>query len=396
MQPLAQPAGASGPAPIRAIVIDDSAVIRGLVTRWLSAAGIEMVGSFRTGREAVDNAAAAAPEVAVLDIEMPEMDGLTALPLLLQRCPRLKVIVASTLTSRGAEATLRALSLGAADYLPKPGLAEGGSTSDVFRQELLAKVQSLAGRRAAEHAVAPRGPKDWVPVAPQSMAALRPSPAQPARASLAPQAPAPGEPATRAMPQLAPSMVVIGSSTGGPHALMTLVGALGQKLARVPVLITQHMPPLFTPVLAQHLARSSGLPAGEGEDGETLRPGRIYVAPGGRHMRVVRGGAELRIALDDGPPINFCRPSVDPLFASVAALAGSRALGLMLTGMGSDGLDGSRSLVEAGGALIAQDEASSVVWGMPGAVARAGLCSAVVSLDRMAELVSTLLTGKPR
>jgi two-component system, chemotaxis family, protein-glutamate methylesterase/glutaminase len=197
----------------------------------------------------------------------------------------------------------------------------------------------------------------------------------------------------RAFSMQAPRVLLIGSSTGGPQALMTLVTELGPVIDRFPVLITQHMPPTFTTILAEHLARSSHRPAHEAVDGEIVKAGQIYLAPGGRHMRVVRHGAEAAIALDDGPPINFCKPAVDPLFTSAIDVWHGGVLALVLTGMGSDGMRGGKEIVATGGSVIAQDEASSVVWGMPGAAANAGICAAILPLDQIAPKLVRLFSG---
>jgi two-component system chemotaxis response regulator CheB len=188
-------------------------------------------------------------------------------------------------------------------------------------------------------------------------------------------------------------VLLVGASTGGPQALRGLASQLATVCDRVPVLITQHMPPTFTTIMAEHLARASGRPAHEPQDGEPIRPGTIYLAPGGRHMQVERRDRVPVVALDDGPLVNFCRPAVDPLFASAAQVWGGAILALVLTGMGADGARGAAAIVAAGGSIVAQDEASSVVWGMPGAVARAGLCSAVLPLDRIAPKLVELFTG---
>jgi two-component system chemotaxis response regulator CheB len=188
-------------------------------------------------------------------------------------------------------------------------------------------------------------------------------------------------------------VLLIGSSTGGPQALMALVAELGPVIDRVPVLITQHMPPTFTTILAEHLARTSRKPAAEAVDGEPVKPGRIYLAPGGKHMRVVRSGADVAIALDDGPAVNFCKPAVDPLFTSAIDIWHGAILSVILTGMGSDGMRGGKDIVAAGGSVIAQDEASSVVWGMPGAAANAGICAAILPLNQIGARVNRLFAG---
>ena len=190
-----------------------------------------------------------------------------------------------------------------------------------------------------------------------------------------------------------PRALLIGASTGGPQALMALVSEIGPVIDRFPVLITQHMPPTFTTILAEHLARASHRPAHEGVDGEIIKPGRIYLAPGGRHMRVVRQGAHAAIALDDGPAVNFCKPAVDPLFASAIEVWQGGILAVVLTGMGSDGMRGGKEIVAAGGSVIAQDEATSVVWGMPGAATHAGICAAVLPLGQIAPKLIQLFAG---
>jgi len=207
----------------------------------------------------------------------------------------------------------------------------------------------------------------------------------------APAAPAPS--ILRPFSTQAPKVLLIGSSTGGPQALMALVTELGTVIDRFPVLITQHMPPTFTTILAEHLARSSRRPAAEAVHGEPVKPGRIYLAPGGKHMRVVRNGADAAIALDDGPAVNFCKPAVDPLFTSAIDIWHGGILAVILTGMGSDGMRGGKDIVAGGGSVIAQDEASSVVWGMPGAAATAGICSAILPLNQIGSKVNRLFAG---
>jgi two-component system chemotaxis response regulator CheB len=197
----------------------------------------------------------------------------------------------------------------------------------------------------------------------------------------------------RPFPPLPPRILLIGSSTGGPQALNALVGRLNGVLDDAPVLIVQHMPPTFTTILGEHLARASGRPAREAVHGEPVRAGHIYIAPGGRHMRVVRRDNNAQIVLDDGALVNFCKPAVDPLFSTSAEVWGSKCLAIILTGMGSDGTRGAAAIVAAGGAVIAQDEATSVVWGMPGSVTNAGLCSSVLPLDQIAPKIVRLFSG---
>jgi two-component system chemotaxis response regulator CheB len=363
--------------PIRVMVVDDSVVVRGLVSRWIEEEpGLTVAASLRNGRDAVDQLERVDPDVVILDIEMPELDGISALPLMLAKKRDLVVIMASTLTRHNAEISLKALSLGAADYIPKPETNRGVTTSATFRRELIEKIRELGGRRRRRRPARP-------PSAAPQPALRAPEPAAPAPPiRLRPFAPTP------------PRVLVIGSSTGGPQALTTVVSNLRGLVARIPVLITQHMPPTFTTILAEHIARAAGSPAHEGVDGEPVLSGTIYVAPGGKHMQAVKRDNGVFIALDDGPLVNYCKPAVDPLFRSVAAAWGSATLALVLTGMGSDGAKGGAEIVAHGGSVIAQDEATSVVWGMPGAAANAGICSAVLPLDQIAAKIVRLFSGE--
>ena len=375
--------------PLRVMIVDDSVVIRGLISRWIGAEhDMEVAASLRTGLEAVNQLERINPDVAVLDIEMPELDGISALPKLLAKKRDLVIIMASTLTRRNAEISFKALSLGAADYIPKPESTRETSAADIFHHDLIQKIRHLGARLRRKPAVASP------PLAPASPAARAPAVARPAAPAPAPAAHTPSGPlSTRAFSTQTPKVLLIGSSTGGPQALMALVTELGPVIDRFPVLITQHMPPTFTTILAEHLARSSRRPAAEAVDGEPVKPGRIYLAPGGKHMRVVRSGAETAIALDDGPAVNFCKPAVDPLFTSAIDIWHGNILSVILTGMGSDGMRGGKDIVAAGGSVIAQDEASSVVWGMPGAAANAGICAAILPLNQIGAKVNRLFAG---
>jgi two-component system chemotaxis response regulator CheB len=358
---VARPLALAAPEPARVLLCDDSAVIRGALARMLESSGqVRVVARAANGRQALAEVQRQPIDVVVLDIEMPEMDGMTALPLLLRADPQLRVIMASTLTTRGAEIALRALRLGAADYIPKPTVAAISDNS--FRAELIAKVTGLA--RLHRRAIA--GPK------------------------LAPAAPgAPGV-ALRPAPARRPELLAIGSSTGGPQALFAVVQSLGGQVP-VPVVVTQHMPPTFTALLAAHLDRLGALRCAEAQNGEALASGRLYLAPGNRHLLVEGSAGRLTARLSDAAPENFCRPSVDPMLRSAVAACGGRVLVLMLTGMGHDGLAGTRTLVEAGGTALAQDEETSVVWGMPGAIAQAGLCHAVLPLAALGTAALDLL-----
>jgi two-component system chemotaxis response regulator CheB len=368
--------------PIRVMIVDDAIVARRLLTRWIGTEPDMMVAaSLCTGREAVDQIEASDPDVVVLDIDMPELDGISALPLLLKKKRDLVVIMASTLTRRSAEISIRALSLGAADYVPKPESAPDATTSAAFQRELIEKIR-LLGRRGRLLRRHWRHDPDGSP--PISAAHKREAALPPADG---------GAFALRPFGRSAPQALLIGSSTGGPQALSTLIGETGAAIELAPVLITQHMPPTFTSVLAEHLARISGRPVHEAAHGEPVTSGNIYVAPGGRHMRVARGQGGPTIAIGDDPPINFCKPAVDPLLSSAATIWGPRSLALVLTGMGADGTRGAAEIVAAGGSVIAQDEGTSVVWGMPRSVAVAGLCSAVLPLPQIGAKINRLFAG---
>ncbi len=337
----------------RVMVCDDSAAIRGAVARILeSDPAVKVVAKVANGQLAVEELKRTRADVLVLDIEMPVMDGLTALPLLLRVDPTVRIVMASTLTTRGADIAMRALRLGAADYVPKPSTI-GTVGDERFQKELLAKVKGLVRQRQRAPSV---------------------SIVQPAR-------PAPLTP---------PRLLAIGSSTGGPQALFTLVQGLGRQIG-VPVILTQHMPPTFTPILADHINRLGGLPCAEAKDGEMLTNGRIYLAPGDKHLVVEGRTGAMRARLTNDPPENFCRPSVDPMLRSACVAVEGRVLVAMLTGMGHDGLAGTKQIVEAGGCAIAQDEATSIVWGMPGAIAQAGLCHAILPLPAIAGKLRDIL-----
>ena len=372
---------------IRVMLVDDAVVVRGLFARWVeSEPDLEVVATLRTGREAVDQLERVDPDVVVLDVDMPELDGIAALPLLLEKRRDLVVIMASTLTRRNAEISLRALSLGAADYIPKPTSNREVSASIAFRRDLIEKIRHLGlrAKRLRPSAEPPRAPAGVPPE-------VKPAP------SIVPEAAeeaAPARATLRPMPVTPPRVLLIGSSTGGPQALNSLIAQLDGVIQRAPILITQHMPPTFTAVLAEHLARIAKRPVREAVDGEEINAGVVYLAPGGKHMKVARRDGTAVIAIEDGPLVNFCKPAVDPLFVSAAEVWGNKVLALVLTGMGSDGLAGAKSIVAAGGHIMAQDEATSVVWGMPGQVTNAGLCSAVLPLSEIAAKLTRLFVER--
>jgi two-component system chemotaxis response regulator CheB len=370
-QPLT---GQASARKIRVLVVDDSAVIRGLVTRWLSGeADIEVVGAAVNGKDGVDHAEKFKPDLIILDIEMPVMDGVTALPAIRKVAPNARVIMASTLTQRGAEVTIKALAAGASDYIPKPDASQLAGAAD-YKRDLLAKVRSLGARAV-------------------SAANLSQVYDAAALGSAGARAKVPPGPTLRTVTQkLVPEAIFIGSSTGGPEALREVIEGLAGKL-RVPVFITQHMPPLFTKILADHLSKQTKASVVEASDGLQAQPGAFYIAPGDRHMNVSRHLGVTRINLSDAPPENFCRPAVDPMFRSAAEIFGEKALAVILTGMGQDGLLGAKPLVNKGAQLIVQDEETSVVWGMPGAVARAGLATACKPIHEIAPAILNVMRG---
>lgn len=359
-----QKGGTAGQTPVRVLVVDDSHVIRGLLSRSLdSDPGIKVVATASNGKAAIDEVTRTEIDVVVLDIEMPVMDGMTALPQLLAARPGMQVIMASTLTLKGASISMKALSKGAADYVPKPTSTGEINAAEDFKRELISKVKSwgaVARRR--------RG------------SAARPG-AVDAAGSAAARRLAVGPIKLRDAPTLfRPDCIAIGSSTGGPQALFKVFQMMG-KVTNLPVFVTQHMPATFTTILAEHLGQASGMPAAEAKDGEPVVAGRIYVAPGDFHMTVAVEAGRKVLHLDKNPPENFCRPAVDPMLRSLAKAYNGKVLTVILTGMGQDGLKGGQELSAAGGVIAAQDEATSVVWGMPGAVTNAGLCCAVLPLS---------------
>ena len=342
---------------IRVLIVDDSVVIRRLVTDIITGdPDLEVAGVAANGRIALDRIPQVNPDIITLDVEMPEMDGLQMLRELRKTHPRLPVIMFSTLTERGGVTTLEALSLGASDYVTKPAnVGRVGEGMARVRADLIPKIKGLCGR-------------PWKAVAKPTMpAAMRPTFLPKPRAHL---------------PGARVEIVAIGTSTGGPNALADLLPALPGDFP-VPVVIVQHMPPIFTKLLADRLAARIPLEVAEGRAGEPLRPGKIWIAPGDYHMGLERTTTGARVKLNQEPPENSCRPAVDALFRSVVQVYGAGTLGVILTGMGQDGLRGCEYIREAGGQVLIQDEASSVVWGMPGFVARAGLADKELPLNQL-------------
>lgn len=342
------------------MLVDDSAIIRELISRALTAIpGLEIVATARNGVSAIPLAGQQKPDIILLDIEMPEMDGITALPAIRKLSPDSKIIMVSTLTIRNASLSLQALELGASDYIAKPSAAIPEDMEN-FYQELRRKVTALAGAR-----------KPLLTPAPQPV--IAPSAAWPPMAQV--------------------KALAIASSTGGPQALQEVFTGLRGRLKNIPIFVTQHMPPTFTRLLAEHLAKAGERPCAEGAEGDDAQPGHAYIAPGGYHMTATLDRGKTMLHLDQEPPVNFCRPSADPMLMSLSKIYGRNLLTIVLTGMGQDGLDGAKEVVAAGGNVIAQDEATSAVWGMPKAVVTHNLCRAVLPLPNIAGYVLQHVLG---
>ena len=365
------------------MVIDDSVVIRGMISRWLDALpDMQVVARCRDGQDAVNTISRVAVDVVILDIEMPVMDGLTALPQLLAAAPKTKILMASTLTRRNASISIKALTLGATDYVPKPEATKDGHASAEFQQELVDKIRAVASKRKPASA-APR----------RVFAAERTSIAEGRRPLASLTSPVAPALVFQKASTVVPRVLAVGSSTGGPKALFDFFGKVSPALDKIPTVITQHMPPTFTAILAEHISSCSNRTCVEGADGMKLEAGKIYVSPGGKHMLFDKNGTEIVIRLDDGAPVNFCKPAVDPMLDSLLGHYGPAVLVCILTGMGHDGRDGSKRVQQQGGTILAQDEATSVVWGMPGAVAQAGICHKVLPLVELPDTASRLIKG---
>lgn len=351
---------------IRVLIVDDSVVIRRTLADVLGGdPELEVVGTAANGRIALAKIKQLQPDLITLDVEMPEMDGLETLVEIRKDYPKLPVIMFSSLTERGAAVTLDALSKGANDYVAKPANSNSmGAAAEIIREELIPKI------------------KVFCPTTKSTNRAPVPS------ASTTAPAQGPAHPAQRV------DVVTIGVSTGGPNALEKIIPALPADFP-VPTVIVQHMPPVFTKTLAQRLSKLSKIPVHEGAPGDIVRRGGVWIAPGGYHMFLDRKIAAVQVQTDQSPPENSCRPAADVLFRSVAKLYGPRSLAVVLTGMGEDGLIGCQAIREAGGQVIVQDEASSVVWGMPGRVAMSGLAHQIVPLENMAsEIVRRVKFGR--
>lgn len=345
---------------VRVLIVDDSAVVRRLIEDLLGdIPGIEVVGTASNGSIALQKIERLQPDAVTLDLEMPVMDGLETLRSLRDRGSTVRVVMFSTLTERGGHATLEALSLGADDYVTKPALMSSSDTALTnLKQELSSKLLQFFVKRLAHG----------------------------------------GQNTKRARMAFRPAkidVVAIGVSTGGPAALAQVLASLPRTFP-CPIVITQHMPPMFTKLLAERLASKSQIRVEEAAEGSCLEPGLALIAPGGHHLKLRSAGAAVRVVIDDGPPENSCRPAVDVMLRSVAQTYGRNSLVVMLTGMGRDGLRGTRELKEAGAAVLAQDRASSVVWGMPGYVVEAGLADIVADIADIGPTITALTLGVGR
>lgn len=347
---------------IQVLIVDDAVVVRSRLSKILSTdPEIEVVGVAATGQIALAKLTQLKPDVVILDVEMPDLDGLQILSRIRQVDPHLPVIMFSAMTTTGATATLDALTLGASDYVTKPShLGNVDNVTQYLQDTLIPKIKALSKKYTQ------KGKNRSCPIAPAS---VFPTTAQ------------------VKFSQTTVEIVAIGVSTGGPNALATLLTELPPDFP-VPIVIVQHMPPMFTRLLAERLSTRCPFPVREAIAGAIVAPGTIWVAPGDYHLSLKQRGASVQLVLDQSPPQNSCRPSVDVLFESVAQIYGNRTLGVILTGMGQDGLRGCQSIRDRNGQILAQDEASSVVWGMPGFVVNAGLADAVLPLVQiMAEIV---------
>jgi two-component system chemotaxis response regulator CheB len=366
------------------MIVDDSVVVRRIVSGVLSDdPALEVVGYAVNGRVALVKLPLLDPDIVILDLEMPEMDGLETLAAIRRIRPRLPVVMYSSLTQRGAVATLDALALGASDYLTKPsGVESPDHAIQRIRDELIPTVKTFCRSLLSRPTFSPSPALARLRAASLGAVPVFPFP------SLSPSPPA------RSGVFKKVEVVAIGTSTGGPNALAEVIPAFPADFP-VPVVIVQHMPPIFTKMLAERLSTKSAIHVCEATHGEPLLPGRAYVAPGNYHMHVVRDHGQARILLDQAPQENSCRPAVDVLFRTTAAAFPGGTLAVIMTGIGQDGLRGCEKVREAGGVIYAQDEATSVVWGMPGSVVKAGLSDRVLPIDLIGQaVVSRTLEGR--
>ena len=341
---------------MRVLIVDDTVLYRKILSDILGdIPGVEVVGTAPNGKIALDKVAQLSPDLMTLDFEMPEMDGLETLRRLHVVHPQVKALMVSSHSQLGAEVTLKALSLGAFDFVTKPAEGDWKASQESLDRQLRAKIGPLIQKKQSVERKVEPAPAQSVSVSPTQRI----------------------------------DIVAIGISTGGPKALAEMIPKLPGTL-RVPVVIVQHMPATFTSVLAESLNAQSALTVQEAQDGQMLQAGQVYLAPGGKQMRLVRAGALVKVALTDDPPENFCKPAVDYLFRSVADIYGARALGVIMTGMGADGTRGLQAMKTKGAPSLAQDEATSVVYGMPQEAFKAGVVDVVLPLGKIAEEIARI------
>ena len=356
---------------IRVLIADDSSTARLMLRRLLTAdPQIEVIGAAANGRLALQQLASNVPDVVLLDVDMPELDGLATLKELRRTHPKLPVIMFSRLTQRGTSETIEALLLGADECVLKPDTSEG--LQDCVSNVLLPRIRALAGCSARSDGRVTR--RTTAPAVP--LEAAKPSLATPS--------------ATLPLAHESVDIIAIAASTGGPAALSELLTGIADRLT-VPVVVVQHMPSNFTGALAERLAIKTRLDVREATDLAPLDSARIWIAPGNHHLVLERTASGIRTRLNQNPPENECRPAADVLFRSVAQLFGPRALAIVLTGMGQDGLAGCRSVRARGGRILVQDEVTSAVWGMPGQVAKAGLADAILPVEQIGREITQLL-----
>lgn len=402
-----------GDRKIRVMLVDDSAVVRGLLSRWLSAEeNVEVVARCHNGLHAIREIAEVKPTLVVLDIEMPEMDGLEALPHLLSACPDVRILIASSLSTKNAEISLTALEKGAHEYIAKPSSNSGLSTSNEFRIDLITRINALCVGHGGQAKMLTERAKPSAPKPYSSKLSKADAPSNDVmsradgKKAVGGSAVASGRKTLDALRNVKdnmstnelipfkkgkPEILCIGSSTGGPRALQQVLQDASGALSDIPIVLTQHMPKSFTSVFAKHLDKACKLVVKEAEEGDVLKPGHVYVAPGNQHLIFEKSGGVTRIVLDDGPMVNFCKPAVDKMFTSISEIYGKKVLSVVLTGMGKDGVRGGRDIIEKGGNLIVQDAESSIVWGMPGAAYKAGIASAILPLDTIGENIVKII-----
>lgn len=371
---------------IKVLLVDDSAVIRGFLRRFLEESpDIKVISAVDNGEGALKEVKRQQFDVIILDIEMPVMDGLTALPLILKADPDTHVIMASTLTQKNASVTFKALELGATDCLAKPSSTRDMLDTDSFKRDLIDKTKELAfltkvARRKRQRLAGNNSQKTNF-TSSQKIADNKKGDNETYKLKPIPNF-------------FRPKIIAIGSSTGGPQALTKVFSSLKGAEPKIPIVVTQHMPEKFTAILAQNMAKYSGLNCFEGQDGQEIKAGEVYVAPGNYHMGFVKNlDGSVQIKLNQNTPENFCRPSVEPMVRDLIDIYGaSSVLALILTGMGHDGLKACTKLSEQGGVVFAQNKETSVVWGMPAAVANAGICSKLLPIEDIGEELKLYLS----